>query len=62
MTTQHRYLTVTCFGQILPVSHLVDRNSKPTLDPVLAERCVITFPDGTQVASTTDEAPVYTVH
>jgi hypothetical protein len=57
-----QYLTVTCFGQILRVTHLRDRFDHVTDDPALAERCIIVFPDGTMAASTTDEAPVYTVH
>lgn len=57
-----RYVTVTYLSEILEVSHLRDRFDRPTLDPAVAERCIVKLPDGQLVASTTDEAPVYTVH
>lgn len=62
MTSEVQYRTVTCFGQILRVTHLRDRYDHNTDDPALAERCIVIFPNGSMVASTTDEAPIYTVH
>lgn len=57
-----RYVTIDWRANILEVTYLRDRYDRPTLDPVLAERCIIRLPNGSMVAATTDEAPVYTVH
>ena len=57
-----RYLTVSCFGQVLEATYLRDVFDRPTLDPALAERCIVTFPDGNKVAATVDECPIYTIH
>jgi hypothetical protein len=57
-----RYLTVDFCGHLYEVSHLRDIFDRPTLDPALAERCVVKVPTQGLVAMTTDEAPIYTVH
>ena len=57
-----RYLTVDSWANIMEVTYLRDQFDRPTLDPALAERCVVRLPNGSLVAATTDEVPVYTVH
>ena len=57
-----RYLTMDYQCNIMEVTFLRDQFDKPTADPLLAERCIVRLPDGSLVAATTDEVPVYTVH
>lgn len=58
-----RYITVDYQCNILEVSMLRDAFDRPTLDPALAERCVVRLPCGQLAAATIDDdLPVYTVH
>lgn len=55
------YRTVDYAGNILPVTNLRDHFDKPTLDPALAERCIVRVGENL-ISATTYEVPIYTVH
>lgn len=56
-----RYITVDHFARVLEVSHLRDCFDKPTVEPLLAERCIVSVGDEL-IAMTTIDIPIYTVH
>lgn len=57
------HITVDPFGRIYHIAKMFDKFANETLDPVLAESCVIEHtPDGPWTSLSCDEVPIYTVH
>ena len=56
-----RHIAVDDFGRIWEVTDMFDRHANETLDPAIADTCVVLWGESARPASVHD-IPIYTVH